>query len=114
PAELCGVPLTIGVERPASFPGVDRARQLGRVSDRRLDLFDRGVSLPVRNRDTGRGKLLDCILQCASGIRLGYLPPRGLQQRKGVWASRRWWIGRALQPGIAWIAAGPRRNIDGH
>src|SRR5438132_1339031 len=46
-AELAVVAVAIGVERPPSFPRVDRARQLCRVGDRALDLFDEGTGTTV-------------------------------------------------------------------
>src|SRR5205085_2467650 len=62
-AELGGVVVAIGVERPAPFPGVYGTSQRSRVSNRFLYLFDDRIGMTIRECDSGVGESHYCCLE---------------------------------------------------
>ena len=68
--------------------------------------------MTIGERDPGCGEPCGRRLKGGAGRGRGLLPSGSLQHRERARAPRRRRFGRALQAGIPWIAAGPRRDVD--
>ena len=110
-AELAGIAVAIGIERPTPLPGIDCARQLGRIRNRILDLRDDGIGMTVGERNPGLSQPCHRRLEGAPSLWRGNLPARGLEHGERARALRRRRFGRPLQPRVTWIPTGPRGNI---
>jgi hypothetical protein len=95
-AQLAGVAVAIGVERPAPFPGVDRAGQRSRIGNRPLDSIDNGIGMSVGKRDAGFSEPRHCRLEGGAGVGGGVLPSGCLQHRQRARTLRRVRFGRPL------------------
>src|SRR3954452_21773212 len=66
--------------------------------------------MTVGERNPGFSQLCSSRLEEATGLGRGDFPSGSLQHGESTRAPCRRWFGRSLQPGVARIAAGPRRD----